>query len=74
MFCTLASKERKVKLYEDDDLYIIKDLHPKAEKHFLCISKRHIRDIWFLRDQDKQLLEKMKHKSLEFMKTGNHNI
>jgi len=29
------------KLYEDDEMFIIKDIYPKAKLHFLMIPKRH---------------------------------
>ena len=48
--------------------YIINDIHPKAQEHYLVIPKRHIRDIWFLRDQDRELLHKMKTKAIKTMK------
>ena len=29
------------KLYEDDDLIVIRDIEPKAKLHYLCIPKEH---------------------------------
>ena len=43
LFCRMASGEMAVpKLYEDDQLFAIDDIHPRAPVHFLVIPKEHI--------------------------------
>ena len=32
-------------LYEDEDFFVIKDLHPKAKTHLLLIPKKHCKDL-----------------------------
>ena len=44
LFCRLAQTKYNV-LYEDKQIYIIKDIAPKAEQHFLVIPKMHVRDL-----------------------------
>lgn len=42
IFCKIISGTISAqKLYEDEDCFIIKDIDPKAEKHFLLIPKVH---------------------------------
>jgi len=44
IFCKIIAGEIPVtKLYEDDDMIIIKDIDPKAKNHFLCIPKSHFK-------------------------------
>lgn len=46
LFCKFATGELEaVKIYEDDDMFIIRDIAPKAKNHFLCISKKHFKFI-----------------------------
>ena len=39
-----GGKPKENKLFEDELVYIFKDISPKAEHHFLVIPKYHIRD------------------------------
>ena len=42
IFCKIVAGEiPSAKLYEDDDMIVIKDIEPKAKKHYLCIPKPH---------------------------------
>ncbi len=44
LFCKFVSDEISVnKLYEDDDMIIIRDINPVAVNHFLCIPKQHFK-------------------------------
>ena len=46
LFCKFASGElATTKLYEDDTMFIIRDIAPQAKNHFLCISKVHFKFI-----------------------------
>jgi histidine triad (HIT) family protein len=43
LFCRMASGEMDVeKLYEDDRVFAIDDINPRAPVHFLVIPKEHI--------------------------------
>ena len=43
LFCNMASGKMQVdKLYEDDLLFSIRDIHPRAPVHFMVIPKEHI--------------------------------
>lgn len=46
------------KLYEDEDMIIIRDLNPQAEKHFLLIPKQHYADIIEMTDAQAATLAK----------------
>lgn len=44
LFCKIIAGEiPATKMYEDDDMIIIKDIDPKAKNHFLCIPKSHFK-------------------------------
>ena len=46
IFCKIANGEiPSTKLYEDDDMIIIKDLNPQAPVHLLLIPKEHYDNI-----------------------------
>lgn len=63
LFCKMVNGEIPVdKVYEDDDMIIIKDISPKAPIHFLAIPKTHYK---FLIEQSKaetEVLGKMLNK------------
>ena len=42
IFCKIIRGEiPSAKVYEDEDLIVIKDIEPKAKLHYLCIQKEH---------------------------------
>ena len=42
IFCKIiAGQIPSAKLYEDDEMIVIKDIEPKAKVHCLCIPKEH---------------------------------
>ena len=44
LFCKMISGEIPVnKVYEDEDMIIIRDINPQAKNHFLCIPKSHFK-------------------------------
>lgn len=46
IFCNvIAGKLPSTKLYEDDDVVVIKDIHPQAPVHWLVISKKHVPEL-----------------------------
>ncbi len=59
IFCKIANGEiPSTKLYEDNDMVIIKDLNPQAPIHLLLIPKKHYADIVEMSDTDAQTLAK----------------
>ncbi len=43
LFCNMASGKMAVdKLYDDDLVFVIRDIHPRAPVHVLVIPKEHI--------------------------------
>ncbi|HDH97175.1 MAG TPA: histidine triad nucleotide-binding protein [Proteobacteria bacterium] len=60
IFCKIASGEvPSEKLYEDDDLFVIRDINPLAPVHLLVIPKKHIPTLLDLTDEDMPLMEKI---------------
>lgn len=56
------------KVYEDDEIYAFKDIHPAAPVHILVIPKRRIVDLFEAKDSDAELLGKLLVKSAEIAK------
>ena len=55
IFCKIANGEiPSTKLYEDDDMIIIKDLNPQAPVHLLLIPKEHYANIIEMSDAQAQ--------------------
>lgn len=46
-------------VYEQDDIIVIKDIHPKAKTHLLIIPKKEIPTINDLEETDRQLIAEM---------------
>ena len=43
-------------LYEDDKIYVFKDIDPQAPVHFLVIPKKHIDSLDTMADEDAELI------------------
>ncbi len=57
LFCRMASGEMPVdKLYEDDLLFAIDDINPRAPVHFMVIPKQHIATLMDLEEGQMSLL------------------
>jgi histidine triad (HIT) family protein len=60
IFCQIISgKIKSEKLYEEDDILVIKDINPKAKYHFLIIPKKHIESLQKITPADRDLLGNM---------------
>lgn len=58
IFCKIASKQvPKDFTYEEQDIMVFPDIHPKKPVHLLIVPKKHIRE--FLELEDDQLLAKI---------------
>jgi len=59
IFCKIANGEiPSTKLYEDEDMIIIKDLNPQAPVHLLLIPKEHYANIIEMSDAQARTLAK----------------
>ena len=60
LFCNMASGAMEVdKLYEDQQLFAIRDIHPRAPVHFMVIPKEHIPTAADIEESHGPLLVKM---------------
>jgi histidine triad (HIT) family protein len=60
LFCRMASGAMEVpKLYEDDLVFSIRDINPRAPVHFMVIPREHIPTAADIRDQHGPLLARM---------------
>ena len=58
LFCKIIKGEiPATKMYEDDNMIIIKDIDPKAKNHYLCIPKSHFK---LLAEMDSAQAEQVK--------------
>lgn len=44
------------KLYEDDDVFVIRDIEPKAKCHYLMIPKKHFKLLSEMTEDDEAML------------------
>lgn len=59
IFCKIIKGEiPSTKIYEDDDMLIIKDVNPQAEIHYLLLPKEHYANIIEMSDAQAQTLAK----------------
>ena len=57
LFCKIIAGEiPSTKVYEDEDMIIIKDIEPKAKNHFLCIPKTHFKLLSEMGEKETALL------------------
>jgi len=60
LFCKISKGEiPSDKLYEDDEIFVFRDIAPQAPVHFLVIPKKHINGPSSLAPEDEPLIGKM---------------
>mgnify|MGYP001580802741 CR=1 FL=1 len=60
LFCKISKKEISSEIvYEDGDVMVFKDLHPKAPVHMLVIPKIHIQSIAHLETNHNDIIAKL---------------
>ncbi len=60
LFCNMAQGKTQVdKLYEDDLVFSIRDIHPRAPVHMMVIPKQHIPTATDLTDEHGPLLGRL---------------
>ena len=60
VFCRIVEKSAPAEIvYEDDDLMVFKDIHPKAPLHVLLVPKQHIATVNDLEEQHTMLMGKL---------------
>ena len=60
IFCKIISKEIPANIItENDDVFVMQDIHPKTPIHYLILPKKHIVNVKQLEEQDSHYLAKM---------------
>jgi histidine triad (HIT) family protein len=60
LFCKIiAGQIPSEKVYEDDDIFAFKDIHPWAPVHFLMVPKLHIASMAHLAPEHERLMGRM---------------
>jgi len=60
LFCQLINRDIPAQIvFEDKEIFVFKDIKPRAEIHFLIIPKRHIPSMLELTDHDQALMGKI---------------
>ncbi|GAA4358597.1 histidine triad nucleotide-binding protein [Kangiella marina] len=63
IFCKIIDGDiPSEKVYEDDKIYVFKDIAPKTPVHLLMIPKKHIASLAEVKDDDQELLGYMMRK------------
>jgi len=56
MECLFCNLQHENYIYEDDNIFVVKDIKPFQEIHYLIIPKKHIESIDHLEPGDKELM------------------
>lgn len=57
IFCKIDSGEiPSEKIYEDDKIFVIKDIRPKADTHLLVIPHQHIESLFDVQEEHEHLV------------------
>ena len=60
LFCKiLAGEIPSDKIYEDDKMYVFKDIYPKADVHLLAIPRVHIKSLNEVNDEHDEIMAHM---------------
>ena len=60
LFCKILTGEvSSDKIYEDDKMFVFKDLYPKAEVHLLAIPRIHIESLNDVNDEHNEIMAHM---------------
>lgn len=60
LFCQIAQGEKQADVvYEDNDVKVFKDIHPKAPVHLLVIPKIHIQSIAHLEENHSDVIARI---------------
>ncbi len=59
VFCEIVRGKAPARIVFEDDLFIaVEDVSPQAPVHILVMPKKHISEIRFIADDDKELIER----------------
>ncbi len=60
LFCKIiAGKLPTTKVYENDDVFVIKDIYPKANTHLLLLPRVHIDNVLTATEEQKPILAQL---------------
>ncbi len=60
IFCKIAREEIKEEfLYEDDDIFVVRDIHPRTPTHLLIVTKEHYSGFSQLVEANPELIGRM---------------
>jgi len=60
IFCNIVNRKLPSEfLFEDDNAVVFKDIHPQAPVHLLIVTKKHIRSINDLGEDDKSIVSEI---------------
>lgn len=75
IFCKIVAKQLPTTVIaENEDILVIKDIHPKAPVHYLIIPKKHIPDLQSFTLEDMPLAQSMMSMAQQLWKQGNQDF
>ncbi len=70
IFCKIVAGEiPSQRLYEDDEIIVIRDIEPKAKLHYLCIPKQHFALLADMNEEQADVLKRLFQKVATLEKT-----
>ncbi|MDA8157219.1 MAG: histidine triad nucleotide-binding protein [Actinomycetota bacterium] len=59
IFCKIVTRQSPARIVYEDSLFIaIEDANPQAPVHILVLPKKHIPEIQYITDEDKELIKR----------------
>lgn len=59
IFCEIIKNKSNKIIYENDNLIVLPDINPKSDVHLLIISKKHIENLYHIKQEHRNMLGDM---------------
>ena len=59
VFCKIVKANSRNIIYQNEYFVVVEDIKPKADVHLLIISKKHIKNLQYVKKKDRNILSEM---------------